>query len=122
MLTFTFTHVARSGWEFEIKVPAKRVVCPKCDGTGTTLCDGLYGVAFSSEEFFEDPDFASAYYGGHYDVKCDHCHGNNVVIDPDAERMTKRQKFLFEHFMDRTWNDRMEAAHYERLKRAGIEF
>ena len=122
MITFTFTHVARSGLEFTIVVPGKRSVCPECDGSGVTLCDGLRGVALSSQEFFEDPDFAERYYGGHYDVKCDHCNGNNVVVDPDEDRMTKRQKFLFELFMDRTWSDRMEAAHYARLKRAGVEF
>ena len=122
-MTFQFSHISpKTGWEFTVTVPGKRMLCEECDGTGRVLCDGLRGHAFSSEELFEDPDFAEGYFGGDYDVKCDECHGEKVVVGPDEERMTKRQLFLWGHFLARNFNDMMEARHYKQLRNAGIEY
>ncbi len=123
MLKFIFTYLSqRTGYEYEITVPGKRVVCNECDGSGVVLMDGLRGHAFSSEELFEDEDFAEGYFGGRYDVRCDVCHGEKVLIEPDESRMTKRQLFLWSKTLSRMTNDRAEAKHDRMLRSAGIEY
>lgn len=123
MLSFIFTYVGkRTGFEYTVKVPGKRALCPECDGRGTVLCDGLRGVAFSPEELFEDEGFAEGYFRGDYDVACDVCSGEKVVVEPDEDRMTKRQLFLWQITRDRMAEAEAEARHYRALRDAGIEF
>lgn len=120
---FTFTYISeRTGAEYTITAPGKRAMCTECDGRGTVLRDGLRGVAFSSEELFEDEGFAEGYFRGDYDVACDVCRGEKIVIDPDEARMTKRQLFLWRKTEERMDADAREAAHYRRLRDAGIEY
>lgn len=123
MPIFVFTYVsAKTGAEYEIKVPGKRVKCEECDGTGAVLRDGLRGHAFSSEELFEDPDFAEGYFRGDYDVQCDVCRGEKIVVEPDEDRMTKRQKLLWAATCQAMAEAEAEARHYRMLRNAGIEY
>lgn len=66
-----------------IDLPRKWEICGSCEGEGTALCEGLRGVAFTSEEMDEDPDFRSSYFGGHYDVACPDCSGTGKVKEID---------------------------------------
>ena len=74
-----------NGDEQQAHVPAKRVLCPECDGAGTTLCDSLRGVAFTAEDMADDPDFEEGYFGGRYDQTCRRCNGLRVVQVADPE-------------------------------------
>lgn len=82
--------MTKNGNQFDVMLPAKRIVCPECEGSGRTLCAGLRGVAFSSEEMCEDADFAESYFRGDYDVKCDCCNGENVILVVDCERISQK--------------------------------
>lgn len=123
MHKFTFTYISpKTGFEYMVTVPGKRVVCNECRGSGTVLMDGLRGHAFSSEELFEDSDFAEEYLSGRYNVPCDVCHGYKFLIGPDESRMTKRQRFLWKKTRDRMAADEAEARYYQMLRNAGIEY
>lgn len=121
-LTVVINYTARSGYEFPVTLPGKREVCHECNGTGTVLCDSLRGVAFSSDEMADDPDFAESYFGGEYDERCNICGGENVVTVVDWSRLSKWQKLLYEAWATaQAEHARIEAQ--ERSMRArGIEW
>jgi hypothetical protein len=77
-----------SGDETHHAVPVCFEVCPTCQGSGRHVnpsadCHGL------SREDFDDPDFREDYFGGRYDVDCYDCHGKNVVLAFDWDRIGK---------------------------------
>lgn len=72
---------------YKLLCPAERAVCPACDGDGTELRGSLKGMAFSSEEMNEDPEFRESYFRGDYDTHCSTCNGNKVVDEADIEKL-----------------------------------
>ncbi len=78
-----YTVFDEEGYEEELDLPSKRIVCPRCDGRGVHDCweGGMTGdeMAEQGPEFFED------YMSGVYDTQCTECRGRNVieVIDRD---------------------------------------
>lgn len=94
MATITVTLFAENsdgGYEeIQAQFPCKKEVCPSCDGEGFVLTEGLRGVAFSADEFyetFEDEEQQAEYFrrGGIYDVHCPTCQGQNVVSVVDEQ-------------------------------------
>lgn len=87
------TRTTRSSFiEYETEeygVPATRkAVCPSCRGHGKYVNPFVDGNGISAEEFYQDPEFAEAYFSGVYDVVCEECQGTNVVdefVDPEVE-------------------------------------
>ena len=62
-------------------------VCDRCGGTSKIVHPGVDSHGISSSEFSEDPEFASDYFSGDYDITCPTCNGQNVVpvvVIPDA--------------------------------------
>lgn len=112
----------RHGDTRSVTVPARFEVCPECNGTGKVLCDGLRGVAFSSEEMSEDPDFSESYFGGHYDVQCDQCNGRNVVKVADEERMSKRQLLLWNLYQDQQSEREYSRSYERRMRERGVQY
>ena len=90
MNTMTVTYTNEEGDEIEAELPAKKEVCPRCEGHGSHLNPSIGEHAYSMEEFHEafDDEGRAEYFkrGGIYDVTCHECHGKNVitVIDEDA--------------------------------------
>lgn len=78
----------------------KKVVCPSCRGRGKYVNPGIDSNGISANEFYEDPEFADAYFAGTYDVTCEECQGANVVdsfADPEvAERWKEWMRDLYE--------------------------
>lgn len=64
--------------------PTETVVCPQCGGRGRS---SMYLGTFTSEELWEDPDFAEDYLRGGYDRECESCHGRNVVHQIDVHAL-----------------------------------
>lgn len=83
MPTLTFT-VYDGDEEYEVTIPALREKCDRCDGVGTHDPPEFSG-GVSSDDFAEDPDFAEMYMARVYDVPCEQCHGERIVLVPDRE-------------------------------------
>lgn len=85
----------------DVLLPAKRIVCPRCDGTGKHVNPNIDGHGLSVEDFAEDPDFAESYFSGVYNVRCETCNGNNVFDEVDEDACKKRLswwKGLLRHY------------------------
>src|SRR3990167_740121 len=80
------------GEQVEVELPALRIVCRRCDGTGTHVNPNIDGNGISPEEFAEDPDFEEAYFEGRYDVRCEECEGAKVTDVVDYEACTQEQR------------------------------
>lgn len=72
----------------------KWVVCPVCDGEGTTVNPDIDSNGLTRDDFEADPDFAEAYKSGVYDIQCRGCDGKRVV-------RPGRIKELHQHAEDR---------------------
>ncbi len=60
------------------------VVCPRCDGEGTTW----HGLSFAAEDFAEDREgLTEAIEAGAFDRPCEECHGNKVMSALDIQAM-----------------------------------
>lgn len=104
----------RSGYDYEenVSLPAKRVVCPYCDGEGryanpSVECDG--GGFTASEWEAEDDDFKEEYLNGAWDIPCEECHGARVVERVDYDALSPEQKKAYE--FHRKLEDYFEAEH-----------
>lgn len=101
--TITLIFADENEQEISIELPAKRIVCTECGGTGFVLAGGLRGESFTESEFyetFEDPEDRAEYFrpGGKYDTQCDLCHGKNVIVVVDEDRLTDAQNLQFEAY------------------------
>lgn len=55
------------------------MLCPVCEGRGTTVNPDIDGNGLTRENFDEDPDFAEDYMSGVYDVTCRCCQGRTTI-------------------------------------------
>lgn len=104
--------LSAAGREYELVLPAVRVVCPVCDGSGKHVNPAIDGHGLGPEDF-EDQDFAESYWSGAYDVQCEECNGRNVVEELDWERIGRewpRIAMAVQRSSDRQAADRAEAA------------
>lgn len=93
--TITVTFEDDDGNEVSHELPAKNEVCERCEGDGKHVnpaveCEGG-GITGSemAEILAENPDFMTDYMGGTYDIRCEVCNGEKVilVVDEDAVEM-----------------------------------
>lgn len=104
--------------EEEHELPAKYVVCGRCDGHGSHLTPSIGEHAYSAEEFNEsfDDEEAQEYCtrGGIYDIQCVECKGNKVVSVVDETHLSEEQKKIYELFQkqeeERLKSEREDAA------------
>jgi len=69
-----------------VKLLAKWVVCPRCDGNGAHTNPAIDGHGITREEMDElGPEFEEDYFAGVYDVTCHECKGRRVVPEIDRE-------------------------------------
>lgn len=61
-------------------------VCDLCDGRGTVINPSIDANGLTGEDFAEDPDFATDYFNGTYDVQCPRCAGRTTVPVAGAAR------------------------------------
>jgi sarcosine oxidase delta subunit len=94
---------------FEVVLPAKRIVCPHCDGEGAELRGGLKGLCLSSEDM-KDHDFARSYMRGDYDVACSHCKGARVIDVVDTDSLTPKMLARYVRKLSQDCRDEREAA------------
>lgn len=70
-----------------LTIPAKFVVCDRCEGVGSHTNPNVDGNGISAEEFEQDPEFRENYFSGLYDVACEECKGARVIAVPDEEQV-----------------------------------
>jgi len=101
--------------EIEHELPTKFEVCSLCQGKGTHVNPSIDANGLSSEDFYDDPDFAEDYLSGVYEQTCNNCHGKRVesVVDEDRcdpEILKKYYDYLegeAEHQRESDWERRM---------------
>lgn len=107
----TWIITPRFKYHFEATLPAKRIVCPRCNGTGVhdheSFSDGLTGSEIDSME----PDVWNSYIMGDYDVTCEECHGSNVVDVLDWDKLSPKMQEAVQRAVDQQARDDAEAAY-----------
>lgn len=96
-------------------------ICPRCEGDGTCLIDGLEGVAFSAEEFNEafDPEERERYFNGGYDRPCPDCNATGKVLVLDFERFQLRAPLLAKQYQEWLEEEFTACMEYEAERRMG---
>jgi hypothetical protein len=77
-LVVEYTLLGEDGEETIVKMPAKWVICPACDGHGTDRGASVEsdGGGFTSSEWNDlDQEFRDDYLNGVYDKPCTSCKG-----------------------------------------------
>ena len=106
--------------EFEVEIPSKFEVCPRCEGEGTHVNPNIDGNGLSREDFEEDPDFEEAYFAGHYDVTCEECKGLRVVPVVDEEKTNPKLLKLWQDEQQMQAEIRAEDRMWARLESGGL--
>jgi hypothetical protein len=65
------------------------MVCPVCNGNGTTVNPAIDCNGLTAADFAEDPDFAEGYWSGMYDVTCRACNGLRVITEERLEQLDR---------------------------------
>lgn len=101
--------------EVVIELPAKYKVCGRCAGAGSHVNPNVDGHGISQEEFDEDPDFRESYFNGDYDVQCEECEGQRVVLTVDRERTNPTLLQMWDDKVQSDYECAMEYAHEQRM-------
>lgn len=88
------------GDEIVHEFPARFAVCGRCHGEGTHVNPNIDGNGLTREDFAEDPDFEEAYFAGRYDVTCEECKGERVVLELDREAAERDMLELLKKYDD----------------------
>lgn len=65
----------------------KFILCPVCEGHGTTVNPDIDANGLTAEDFADDPDFAEDYMNGVYDIPCRACNGLRVIKEERMEEL-----------------------------------
>lgn len=101
-----------------IKLPTRKVVCPRCRGEGTHMNPAIDGNGISTDdECWQDDGFREMYFSGGYDVTCEECNGANVIDELDEEAAGPE---LVERYW-RAVQDEMDDRHTRYMESRGWE-
>lgn len=108
----------REGLEVRLEVPARTVVCSRCNGQGHHTNPSIDGHGIGAEEWAEEwtDEERGAYLSGAYDVRCATCEGQRTRLVPDWSRMTEAQIAAAE---DHYASEAADAAEAAAERRAG---
>lgn len=83
---------------FCLNLPFVRAVCSRCDGEGKHVNPAVDGNGITAEEMDElGDDFRESYMSGVYDVRCEECNGERVVWEIAYDKLTKRERILWDY-------------------------
>jgi RecJ-like exonuclease len=92
------------GEEVSMSIPGRYEVCDRCHGKGTHTNPAIDGNGITSDEMYElGDDFLGDYLSGVYDVVCEECKGQNVVMVPDEARCSKEQIDTYNKYLQDKW-------------------
>lgn len=96
--------------------PAKWEVCPRCDGTGKHVNPAVDGNGITRDEMDElGPDFFDDYMSGVYDVACEECNGERLILVLDEDLATPDQVSRYEELQEEENNFRAEVLAERRM-------
>ena len=117
MAGIAFVYEDDQGDEIEIELPARYEVCGRCRGEGSHVNPSIDGHGITEDEW-NGPDWddesRDAYMSGAYDVACEVCNGDRVVLVPDEERADRAMLARYEE----TQRDLAECLAIMRAERA----
>lgn len=96
-----FTFANDEGDETEEELPAKYDVCSRCNGHGIHTNPNIDGNGITSSEWSEwEPEEKESYLSGKYDVSCEVCSGEKVMMAVDEEQCERdpKLKILMENY------------------------
>lgn len=98
-------------------VPSKYEVCPNCQGRGRHVNRNIDGHGITASEWANDwgDEEREHCFAGHYDVTCDECHGQCVVLVADEARMSPELQRLWQEHLDCEAESRRHAAYVARM-------
>lgn len=104
----------------DVALPACHEVCPRCQGDGHHSNPSIDGNGISMEEFERDWEMEEreAYFRGDYDVVCERCKGQRVILVVDEDAITTdRERRALEHRRELAEVDRQIRAEEEMERR-----
>lgn len=109
-----FTIISPTGCE--LLIPAKYEVCDTCNGKGSYVNPSIDSNGLSSEDLYDDPDFAEDYFSGKYDVSCNECKGARVSPTVDWESLSSDPKLtqIVQDYIDEYFAYQREVANERR--------
>jgi len=105
--------------EVEVVIPYRYEACSLCGGKGRHVNPAIDSEGISMEDFHRDPDFASDYMSGVYDVACYRCKGRRVEAVLDERALKAQDPKLYERVMrhmralDETMCERIAESRYQ---------
>jgi len=96
----------KNGTYSELIVAAQKIICPRCDGNGTHVNPSI-DLELTLDDL-SDPDFSEAYRRGDYDVNCEQCNGEKIVLVPDENSLTEEQRADHWRYLDEVAQNRRE--------------
>jgi len=96
----------RNGHQVLVELPAKKVVCCRCDGTGSHDHGSFNGL---TSDDLADQDFSEAYLNGQYDVTCEECKGERVVLEVDRDALSEKMLKRLERAENTAYRDFQDA-------------
>ena len=73
----------------EMHLPARWIVCPRCEGNGTQDC--FSGGMTASELHEAGEEFINDYVAGHYNIPCEQCNGRTTVAAVNKDQCNPAQ-------------------------------
>lgn len=112
--------VSNEGGDFVThQLPAKLIVCSRCEGTGKHVNPSIDGNGITQSEMAElGEDFREDYMAGMYDVTCSVCLGIRVVPAIDTRRFTPVQRRAWKQHCKEIEESRRDDASEAWLRRA----
>ncbi len=117
--TITFEYEDENGNEIKHEFPAINAVCSRCEGYGHHTNPSIDGNGITESEMEElGEDFREGYFNGVYDITCERCKGEKVilVIDTDAVEHNAKHKEAYVAYLEDC-----EVKYHERLERDAEE-
>ena len=103
-MNIEYTWIDDEGEEITHSFPAVNEVCDRCEGFGTHLNPSIGNHAYSREEFEEsfDEEEQEEYFrhGGRYDVQCEVCNGNKVILVVDELHLFNEDIELYKQYKE----------------------
>lgn len=100
----------------EVEIPAMYAVCERCRGEGHHTNPAIDGNGLTSDDMDElGDDFREDYMSGVYDIRCEVCNGERLVLVPDPRRCTPEQLALYERRLQDEYEYRQEAEMERRM-------